>query len=173
MARPASDSESGPAPEPAKPDSRIEFNDEFSTGPKRLRKKVILVATPKEVTANFLADTMAGEDGWDIGVPIDRSRLLSIVDSGTVDLAIIDEEWMDDDLILRMIEAGGQQHTTRFCVILSGASEMEALSWMKRGAAAFFHEPLDEVAGDTILFVIKSVFRTLQLTAQELPRLEF
>ena len=50
--------------------------------------------------------------------------------------------------------------------------ELEALDWMKVGANAFLHEPVDEVPSETITFVLKSIFRTDSLERKEAGKIE-
>lgn len=155
------------------PKEEIVYDESFSLGPRRPRTKTILVATPHEVTALYLADVFAKEENWTVGLPRDPSALQAIVERGDVDVAVIDESWMTEELLEAMRRIGPSPHGTYFCVILSGATELEALSWMRRGAAAFFHEPMSEVPADTINFVMKSVFRTLHLSPEKAPEIEF
>lgn len=155
------------------PSEELVFDEQFSFGPKRQRTKTILVATPHEITAAYLAEVFATEENWTVGLPRDPSNLMEIIQRGDVDVAVIDESWMTTELIELMPRVGPSPHGTYFCVILSGATELEALDWMRRGSAAFFHEPMNEVPADTIIFVMKSVFRTLHLAPEKAPSIEF
>lgn len=125
----------------------------------RLRK-TILVATPRIETAAHLAQLLSDE-GWGLGLPKSAQSLKEIVARGDIDLAIVDESWMDEDLIDLLHKTGPSEYGTRFAVILDHSQEVEALEWMRRGGSAFFHEPIAAVPQSTLVFVLKSIFRTV------------
>ncbi len=135
-----------------------------------MKNKNIIAVTNNNQTYDFLFDIINTYEHWNLKRIEKTDDLSQNIVQDDEDLFIIDSEFVTPQIQNIFLSPANKKP---YIVILRQSGEIEALSWIHKGACGFLHEPIDEISEETATFVIKSIFRCVKVVSERLNQIAF
>ncbi|MCD4658386.1 MAG: hypothetical protein K8S87_12695, partial [Planctomycetes bacterium] len=133
-----------------------------------MKKKTIIAATNNNETYDFILNITYAFEHWNLKRLGSDADINQHVLRKDVDLLIIDSEYITPQVQEILLSPKNKTH---YIVILRESTDIEALSWIHKGACGFLHEPTSEVSEESATFVIKSIFRCSKVKPERLKQI--
>ena len=135
-----------------------------------MRKKNIIAATSNNETYDFLFNVINAYKHWNFKRFDNIDILKKHVLFKNIDLFIIDSEFATTQIQEMFLSSTNK---TPYIVMVNESDDIEALSWIHKGASGFLHVPINETSEEAVTFVVKSMFRCAKIIPARIKQIMY